>query len=119
MSLPEEIRHQFGLDIHALQHGQQPFSDSEDVSGSVGKGAIELKENGSPAYRAIYCAKYLDTVYILHAFAKTTNGVDRQAMKTAASRYQLLVAENQAAIKANKKAPKKGATKKKANARKR
>jgi len=113
MSLPEDIRNQFGLDIHAVQHGLKPFSDSEDVSASVGRGSFELKQNGSPAHRAIYCAKFLDTVYVLHAFSKTTNAVDRQAMKTAEGRYKLLLEENQAAVKANKKAPKKGASAKK------
>jgi phage-related protein len=56
----------------------------------VGKGAIELKINGSPAFRSIYCAKYNDTVYILHSFSKTTNGVDKKAMKTAKERYKLI-----------------------------
>jgi phage-related protein len=94
MGLPAAIRTQFGADIYAIQHNQRCFSDCEDVSSSVGKGAFELKENGSPAYRAIYCAKYLNTVYILHAFAKTTNGVDRQAMATAAMRYKILASLN-------------------------
>jgi phage-related protein len=62
---------------------------------SVGKGAIELIENGSPAYRAVYCAKYLDTVYILHAFTKTNNSVDKKAMDTASKRYKDMIAEVQ------------------------
>lgn len=40
------------------------------------------------AYRAVYCVKYLDTVFVLHAFEKTTNGVDRKQMATAAKRYK-------------------------------
>ncbi|MBW8445691.1 MAG: type II toxin-antitoxin system RelE/ParE family toxin [Arenimonas sp.] len=44
-----------------------------------------------PAYRAVYCAKYRDTVFILHAFTKTTNGVDRTAMNTARERYREMV----------------------------
>ena len=45
-------------------------------------------ENGSPAYRAVFCVKYLDTVFVLHAFEKTTNGVDHKEMATAAKRYK-------------------------------
>lgn len=86
--LPKETQSDFGNDLNAIQQGKRPFSDFEDISGSVGPGAIELKENGSPAYRVVYCAKYLETVYILHAFTKTTNGVDRAAMATAKLRYQ-------------------------------
>jgi phage-related protein len=55
---------------------------------TVGPGAIELIENGSPAYRAIYCVKYLGTVFVLHAFEKTTNSVDHKEMVTAAKRYK-------------------------------
>jgi len=32
--------------------------------------------------------KYLDTVFVLHAFEKTTNGVDHKEQATAAKRYQ-------------------------------
>ena len=53
---------------------------------------VELIENGSPAYRAVYCVKYLDTVYMLHAFTKTANGVDRKAMSTVEERYKMLMA---------------------------
>ena len=76
LDLPREIQRQFGSDLNAVQQDQKPFSAFKDISSSVGAGAIELIENGSPAFRTIYCAKYLDTVYILHAFTKTTNKVD-------------------------------------------
>ena len=105
--LPKAIQRQFGTDLHAVQCGQRPFSDHKDISDSVGKGAIELIETGSPAYRTVYCAKYEDTVYVLHSFTKTTNGVDRQAMKTAEQRYkemtQLINDEKKAAKVAAKK----------------
>lgn len=65
----------------------------KDLSSTIGAGVIELKENGSPAYRAVYCAKYLNTVYVLHAFTKTTNGVDRRAMEIVRQRYKEMMAE--------------------------
>lgn len=88
LELPMEIQIQFASDLNAVCQGIRPSSTFEHLSGSVGEGAIELKENGSPAYRSIYCAKFLDTVYILHSFTKTTNGVDRKAMATAKRRHQ-------------------------------
>ena len=45
-------------------------------------------ENGSPAFRTIYRCKYLDTVFVLHAFEKTTNEVDRKELSTAKARYK-------------------------------
>ncbi|WP_312867258.1 type II toxin-antitoxin system RelE/ParE family toxin [Rhizobium sp. RHZ02] len=62
---------------------------------------IELIENGSPAYRAVYCAKY-DTVFVLHAFTKTTNGVDRAAMKTVDERFKAMMKEVNARKKQRK-----------------
>lgn len=91
LALPRGVQRQFGSDLNAVQQGYRPFSEFKDISKSVGAGTIELIENGSPAYRAIYCAKYLDTVYVLHAFTKTTNKVDRAAMATAKLRYQAMM----------------------------
>jgi phage-related protein len=88
LALPKHIQYQFGTDLYAVQQGKDPFSAHKVLTESVGPGAIELIENGSPAYRAVYCVKYLDTVFVLHAFAKTTNGVDYREMATAARRYK-------------------------------
>jgi phage-related protein len=88
LALPKGIQYQFGTDLNAVQQGKDPFSAHKVLSETVGPGAIELIENGSPAYRAVYCVKYLDTVFVLHAFEKTTNGVDHKEMATAAKRYK-------------------------------
>lgn len=111
MALPKDIQKQFGADLYAVQQGERPFSDFKDISGSVGTGAIELIENGSPAYRAVYCAKYLDTVFVLHAFTKTAQGTDQAAMDTAQKRYKVMkervAAEEKLAKKQAKQQPKK------------
>lgn len=88
LDLPRDVMRQFGADLQAVQNDERPFSDHKHLKDSVGPGAIELIEDGSPAYRAVYCAKFADTVFILHAFTKTTNGVDRKAMNTARERYK-------------------------------
>lgn len=108
LELPADIQTQFGSDLNAVQKGKPPFSDFKDISTSVGKGAIELIENGSPAYRAVYCVKYLDIVYILHAFTKTTNGVDQKEMNTAAARYKEMMQQVSEATIAAKKAARMG-----------
>jgi phage-related protein len=88
LALPKDIQYQFGTDLNAVQQGKDPFSAHKVLTETVGPGAIEFIENGSPAYRAVYCVKYLDTVFVLHAFEKTTNGVDHKEMATAAKRYK-------------------------------
>jgi phage-related protein len=92
-ALPDHIQKRFALDLNAVCQDRQPFSKFKHISDSVGIGAIELIENGRPAYRTIYVAKYNDTVYILHSFTKTTNGVDRKAMATAKKRYKAMMVE--------------------------
>jgi len=91
--LPKEIQIQFAADLNAVANNLRPYSKIKNLAESVGKGAIELIENGSPAFRTVYCAKYNNTIYILHAFTKTTNGVDRKAMKTAKARYKTMLAD--------------------------
>lgn len=84
--LPLKIQERFLLDLQAIAMGSRPFSSLESLK-TIGSGVIELRKNGSPAYRCVYVAKHNETVYVLHSFAKTTNGVDRKAMATIASRY--------------------------------
>ena len=87
LSLPEKKQTKFELDLRAIQSGSKPFSDTTYLTDSVGAGAIELRINGKPAYRCVYCAKFNDTIYILAVFKKTTNGVDRKTMALAKKRY--------------------------------
>ena len=91
-ALPKEAQREFGTSLRAVQDDKKPFLPIRFLS-SVGAGVIELKINGSPALRCVYIAKFVDTVIVLHSFEKTTNGVDRQAMKTLEKRYKELQSE--------------------------
>jgi phage-related protein len=110
MDLPTDTRINFSAEIRRVQEGEDPLDDFKVLKGEW-KGVIELRENGSPAYRAIYCAKHLDTVYILHAFTKTSEKADQKEMDTALSRYKEMMADvwdlTQAEAKAAKDKPKK------------
>ena len=90
--LPEKIQDEFGKDLRRIQFGESPILPITYLD-SIGQGVIELKKNGRPAFRCVYVTKYLDAVIVLHAFTKTTNGVDRQAMKVAEQRLKDLLAE--------------------------
>ena len=91
-ALPKDVQTEFGTSLRAVQDNKKPFL-SIDYLRNIGAGVIELKINGSPAFRCVYIAKYLDTVIVLHSFEKTTNGVDKQAMKTVEQRYKELQSE--------------------------
>lgn len=89
--LPEYIQDEFGKDLRRIQYGQDPELAIEYLN-SVGAGVVELKINGSPAFRCVYVTKYMDAVIVVHSFAKTTNGVDKPAMKVAERRLKDLKA---------------------------
>ena len=88
--LPKDVQQEFGVSLRALQVNTSPFLSIKPLK-SIGASVFELIINGSPAYRCVYVVKYLDTVFVLHSFDKTCNGVDRQAMATAKARYKELM----------------------------
>jgi len=90
--LPEDVQKQFGTSLRAIQDDKKPLLPITALT-SIGSGVIELKINGSPAFRCVYIAKFIDTIFVLHSFEKTTNGVDKQAMKTLLQRYKELKIE--------------------------
>lgn len=54
----------------------------------LGDGLIELKINGSPAYRCVYTLKKPGKVLVLNTFAKTTNGPDHHNVSKAKKRLK-------------------------------
>ena len=92
-ALPRKIQERFAADLNEICKGKEPYSPFKHIASSVGIGAIELIENGRPAYRTIYVAKFKQTVFVRHSFTKTTDGTGRKAMTTAKQRYKLIAAE--------------------------
>lgn len=90
--LPENIQYEFGKNLGRIQLKEKPTLSIKYLD-AIGQGVIELRKNGSPAYRCVYIAKYMDTVFVLHSFEKTTNHTDKQAMKVAEQRFKELLAE--------------------------
>lgn len=90
--LPKEIQDVFGKDLRKIQFGQKPKQPITHLNG-IGCGVVELKINGSPAFRCVYVTKYMDAVIVLHSFEKTTNGTDKQGMRVAKQRLKELKAE--------------------------
>ncbi|WP_217534776.1 type II toxin-antitoxin system RelE/ParE family toxin [Vibrio cholerae] len=91
-ALPNDVQDEFGKDLRRIQFGEKPELPITHL-GSVGAGVVELKINGSPAYRCVYVTKYLDTVIVLHSFVKTAQGTDQKAMDLAEQRLKELKAE--------------------------
>lgn len=60
--------------------------DSKPLNG-LGKGVYELRKNGRPAYRCVYTVKDR-TLYVLHAFSKTSGGTPKSHEDTIKKRYK-------------------------------
>ena len=89
-ALPAHIQKRFALDLHAICQGKQPFSKFKHLTQSVGTGAIELIENGRPAYRTIYVAKFKEAIYVLHAFQKKSEKTAKSDIAIAKKRFKVL-----------------------------
>jgi phage-related protein len=88
--LPRNIQERTLKALQDVMNGRtpsMPFKPLKNLGKNI-KGVMELVVNGSPAYRVVYVAKYNNTVYLLHAFTKTTDGVDKPAMEVVVNRYK-------------------------------
>lgn len=84
--LSRSAQEKFAVDLDMIMNGLQPLSSSKPLNG-LGKGVLELKKNGRPAYRCVYVIKN-QTVYVLHAFSKTANGTPKSNETTIKQRYK-------------------------------
>jgi phage-related protein len=92
---PQEARRKAGLELRAVQRGQDP-TDFKPIP-SVGPGVYEIRIYVHDAYRVFYIAKFEEAVYVLHAFQKKTQKtakhdieIGRQRYKTARHRRQTI-----------------------------
>ncbi|MGL5729107.1 MAG: type II toxin-antitoxin system RelE/ParE family toxin [Plesiomonas sp.] len=88
-SLPEAVKVAFVHALDAIYYGVDSGMPITHLK-AIGPGVVELKINGSPAYRCVYRSKAPGQVDLLHAFVKTSEGSDRKNMETTALRYKSL-----------------------------
>jgi phage-related protein len=88
--LPKDVQEDFAKALQDVMEDRRPGMEFKPLNnlGKGIKGVIELIINGSPGYRSIYVAKFEGEVHLLHAFTKTTNGVDKPAMEVVVKRYK-------------------------------
>ena len=86
---PDAARQQAGVELFAVQLGDNP-SDWKPMP-TVGSGANEIRIHAGNEYRVIYIAKFVEAVYVLHAFEKKTRQMPKQDIELAARRYRELL----------------------------
>lgn len=88
-SLPTDKALAFLHSLKLVAAGIEPGLKIEHLK-SVAPGVIELKINGSPAYRCVYYVKSPGKVVVLRFFKKTTNGPARQDLDVVRQRLKNL-----------------------------
>lgn len=67
---PRDARRKAGLELRAMQRGQEP-TDYKPIP-SVGPGVYEIRIRAQDIYRVFYVARFEEVIYVLHAFQKKT-----------------------------------------------
>jgi phage-related protein len=84
-----DARHEAGVQLGFVQAGLGP-SDWKPMP-TVGIGVNELRVRIGGAYRVIYVAKFMEAVYVLHAFQKKSRKTAKTDLELARRRFRSLV----------------------------
>ena len=86
---PRDARQALGTELRYVQEGEMP-SDWK-VMRSVGRGVNEIRVHAGNEYRALYVAKFAESIYVLHAFEKRTRRTSARDLALARARYRELL----------------------------
>lgn len=69
-SFPDEVKQVFGAAIYYAQRGGK-HPQAKPMKGHKGAGVLEIVEDhAGGTYRCMYTIRYIDKIYVLHAFQK-------------------------------------------------
>ena len=89
---PDEPRREAGYQLGKVQAGKEP-TDWKPMP-SVGLGVNEIRvRDASGAFRLIYIARFVEAVYVIHAFQKKGRKTPKPDIETARRRFRELVQE--------------------------
>ena len=88
---PRDARQALGTELRHVQQGEMPADWK--VMRTVGHGVNEIRVHAGNEYRALYVAKFAESVYVLHAFEKKTRKTPKGDIDLASKRYRELIAE--------------------------
>ena len=83
---PAEARRAAGFELDFVQQGLAP-SDWKPMK-EVGAGVREIRIHVLGEWRVLYVAKFVQSVYVLHAFQKKTQKTTREDIELARVRYR-------------------------------
>jgi phage-related protein len=85
--LVRDIQDQLGYQLYRVQLGLMP--NNYKTMRTVGSGVIEIRvSDADNIARLLYVAKFRETVYVLHVFAKKTQKISQADIDKAKERYR-------------------------------
>lgn len=85
-ALPDDARRQLGFDLREVQHSRVP-RDWKPMP-TVGAGVVDIRlREADGAFRLFYVDKFVEAVYVLHAFQKKSQKTSALDLELARSRY--------------------------------
>jgi len=88
-AFPDEARQEVGFQLRRVQQGLAP-TDSKPMP-TVGLGVIEIRIHTTEEYRVFYVVKFVEAVYVVHAFNKQTQKTPQRDIDLAQRRYAELI----------------------------
>ena len=88
---PDDPRREAGFQLDRVQEGKEP-ADWKPMP-SVGLGVKEIRVRVGGAYRVIYVARFVEAVYVLHAFQKKASKTPKPDIELARQRFRALIQE--------------------------
>ena len=90
-NFPDDPRREAGFQLDRVQEGKEP-ADWKPMP-SVGLGVKEIRVRVGGAYRVIYVARFVEAVYVLHAFQKKSSKTSKPDIELAKQRFRALIQE--------------------------
>jgi|SRR5690554_972762 len=89
---PENVKREAGYQLDKVQRGLIPNDWKSTSNMGVGVKEIQIKD-ATGIYRVIYVTKYLDTLFVLHAFKKKTQKIAKKDMNIIKERLKIIEQE--------------------------
>jgi len=89
-TFPEDARRLAGFQRRRVQQGLEP-NDGKSMP-SIGSGVREIRIHTASEHRVVYITKFVEAVYVVHAFEKRSRRTSKRDLDLARSRLRQLLA---------------------------
>ena len=98
-AFPSAVKREMGYALFLAQMGARHPTMTRTLKGFGGATIVEVKEShAGNAYRAVYTVRYVDAVYVLHAFQKKSSkgiATPKRELRLVETRLKELISERE------------------------